>query len=277
MELEIFNEKVYELVDPAAPLEKLAEGFNFTEGPVFCKGVYYFTDFRENKIFRYKNGEVSLVTDESNFAVGMTYDRHKDRIVRCTRNLRAITDLEGNIIVNNYRGTPINGSNDVIVDSKGRIYFTDPLSRVIEGPQIGHSSVFMYDEDRDELTMLEKTLTYPNGLALSPDETILYIADTNAIALYKIDPAGKGGLELFCQMDEAKGKGRPDGLRVDVKGNIYCTGPGGIWLIDPKGVPLGLLRTPEVAANLCFDEGGLFITASTGIYRVNTKIPSAVL
>jgi gluconolactonase len=133
----------------------------------------------------------------------------------------------------------------------------------------------MYDEDRDELSIIEQTLSYPNGLALSPDETILYIADTNSYSLYRMD-LQTGKFELFVKLDEAAGPGKPDGLRLDRLGNIYLTGPGGVWLIDPEGTILGLIQTPEIAANLCFDDKGLFITASTGIYRVDTKIPSAV-
>lgn len=119
----------------------------------------------------YKN---ILINDQSNFSIGMTYDRKNDRVLRCTREKHAITDLDGKIIVSNYKGVRLNGSNDVIVDSKGRIFFTDPLSRKIEGEQIGHSSVFMYEEDTNELTMLESTLSYPNGLALFLDETTLF-------------------------------------------------------------------------------------------------------
>jgi len=177
--------------------------------------------------------------------------------------------------VGHYKGVPINGSNDVITDNAGRIYFTDPLSRKIEGVQIGHSSVFMYDEATGEMVMLENTLTYPNGLALSPDEGTLYIADTNAISVYKIDMQTKE-LGLLAKLDESMGSGRPDGMRVDTLGNLYVTGPGGIWLLAPDGKALGLIKMPEVAANLCFDGHGLFITASTSIYRVATKIPPAV-
>jgi gluconolactonase len=277
MELMVFDEKVYELVDPAVPLEKLDTGYTFTEGPVFHEGVYYFTDFMVNKIFRYEkgNGKPVLINDDSHFAIGMTYDRVKKRILRCTRDLRAITDLEGNVIVNSYQGIPINGSNDVIVDSKGRIFFSDPLSRKIEGVQIGHSGVFMYEEDKNELTMLESTLEYPNGLALSPDETVLYIADTKTLTLHKMN-FEIGKLELFVQFEESYGQGKPDGFRLDEKGNLYVTGPGGIWLIDSGGKKLGLIKMPEIAANLCFDDKGVFITASTGIYRIDTKIHSAV-
>jgi len=277
MELEVFSDKVNDLVDPGSVLEKLDSGYTFTEGPVYHEGVYYFTDFMVNKIFRYipAQGKPVLINSDSHFAIGMTYDRRKNRILRCTRDLRAITDLEGNIIVNQYQGVPINGSNDIIVDTKGLIFFSDPLSRKIEGIQLGHSSVFMYDEDRDELSIIEQTLSYPNGLALSPDETILYIADTSSYSLFRMDLQTKK-LELFAKLNESMGSGKPDGLRLDKLGNIYLTGPGGIWLIDPEGTILGLIRIPEIAANLCFDDKGLFITASTSIYRVDTKIPSAV-
>jgi gluconolactonase len=274
MELTVYNDKVYELVNPESPLEKLSSGYTFTEGPVFHNRVYYFTDFMVNKIYRMEQGKIVLINDDSHFAIGMTYDRRKDRILRCTRDLRAITDLEGRIIVNKYQGIPINGSNDVIVDRQGIIYFTDPLSRKIEGVQIGHSSVFKYDEDRGGLEMIETTLNYPNGLALSPDEKLLYIIDTSSYSIFCMDLAKKN-LELFYKMNEDAGDGKPDGMRLDERGNIYSTGPGGIWIIDPSGLLLGHIRIPEIAANLCFDDRGLFITASTSIYRVDTKIASA--
>jgi gluconolactonase len=275
MELTVYNDKVYELVNPESPLEKLASGYTFTEGPVFHNGVYYFTDFMVNKIYRMEQGKIVLINGDSHFAIGMTYDRRKDRILRCTRDLRAITDFDGKVIVNKYKGIPINGSNDVIVDRKGNIYFTDPLSRKIEGVQIGHSSVFKYDEDRDELEMIEATLNYPNGLALSPDEKLLYIIDTSSYSIFCMDLVKKN-LELFYKLDEKAGAGKPDGMRLDERGNIYSTGPGGIWIIDLSGLLLGHIGIPEIAANLCFDDRGLFITASTSIYHVDTKIASAV-
>ena len=274
MELTIFNQNILRLIDESEQLEKLATGFNFTEGPVYNKGILYFTDFRENKIYKYENssGKVSIVNEDSNATIGMTYDRVKDRVLRCARDLRAITDMDGNIIVGKYKGVPINGSNDVIVDSKGRVFFTDPLTRTIEGPQIGHSSVFMYDENKAELTMFEKTkeLPFPNGLALSPDETILYIIDTKHLAIYAMDMATRD-LKLFVKMDQSQGDGGPDGMRIDSEGNIYSTGPGGIWIITPAGEALGIIKMPEFAANLCFDDTGIFITASSSIYHVRTK------
>jgi gluconolactonase len=275
MDLTVFNDKVYELVDPESPLEKISTGYTFTEGPVYHNKVYYFTDFMVDKIYRMEKGKIELIDEDSHFSIGMTYDRRKDRILRCTRNLRAITELNGKIIVDKHQGIPINGSNDIIVDSNGIIYFTDPLSRKIEGVQIGHSSIFRYDEDQDNLEMIETTLQYPNGLALSPDEKYLYIIDTSSYSIYRMDLAAKN-MNMFIHLDEKMGDGKPDGLRLDKYGNIYSTGPGGIWIIDPVGNILGHIRIPEVAANLCFDDKGLFITASTSIYRVDTKVLSTV-
>jgi len=275
MELTIFNRDILRLIDKNDELEKISSGFTFVEGPVFVKGVQYFTDFMVNKIYKYEksNNKITLVDDNSHYSIGMTYDPIKDRILRCTRDLRSITDMDGNVIVHEYKGVPINGSNDIIVDSKGRIFFTDPLTRKIEGPQVGHSSVFMFDEGKQELTLLEKTKTlpFPNGLALSPDETILYIIDTRHLAIYAMDLAG-GNMELFVRMDQSQGEGGPDGMRLDKEGNIYSTGPGGIWIITPAGEALGIIKMPEFAANLCFDDTGIFITASTSIYHVKTKI-----
>jgi gluconolactonase len=272
MELTVYDEGAAALLDAAEPLDKWDTGFTFVEGPVFCKGAHYFTDFKVNRIFRREKGRTVLIDDNSLFSIGMTYDRRKDRILRCARERRAILDLEGNVIVDTYRGIPINGSNDVIVDSRGRIYFSDPLSRKLEDPQIGHSSVFMYDEEAGENTLLEASLAYPNGIALSPDERFLYIAETKTSDLYRLE-LSTGKLEGFVHFDEKTGEGKPDGLRLDVAGNLYVTGPGGIWLVNPAGRILGLIRMPEVAANLCFDDTGLFITASTSVYHVKTKIP----
>lgn len=275
MELTIFDRAVLRLVDPEEPMEKLATGYVFCEGPVYRDGVHHFTDFQVNKIYRYQDGKAECVNDDSYFTIGLTYDRVRGRILGCTREKHAITNIEtGEIIVDQYNGVRLNGSNDVIVDSKGRIYFSDPLSRKIEGEQIGHSSVFRYTPETGEMDSLETTLTYPNGLALSPDEKTLYIVDTNSIAVYSLDLAN-GSFKLFAQLEESLGEGRPDGMRVDIKGNLYVTGPAGIWILAPDGKALGVIHTPERAANLCFDDTGLFITATSSVYHVRTKVPSA--
>ena len=275
MELTVFHDKLYNLVDPREPLEQLDTGYVFVEGPIFFNGVHYFTDFQVDKIYRYQSGVTTLVDDHSDFSIGLTYDRVKKRILRCTRNRRAITEMDGRVVVSHYKGIPINGSNDIVVDSHGRIYFSDPLSRTLEGPQIGHSSVFMYDEATGEMEMLESEMTRPNGVALTPDETGLYIIDTNTFSVYLLDLSTRKK-NLFVTFDQGFGPGKLDGMCVDIQGNIYVTGPGGIWAVGPDGTPLGIIRTPEPAANLCFDDTGLFITATSSIYHVKAKIPSAI-
>ncbi len=275
MELTVFDPKVLELVDPESPLVKLATGYVFCEGPVYHDGIIHFTDFQVNRIYRYQDNKVTLIDDDSYFTIGLTYDKTRGRILGCTREKHAITNiLTKEIIVDQYQGVRLNGSNDVIVDRSGRILFSDPLSRKIEGEQIGHSSVFRYTPETGEMEMLETTLTYPNGLALSVDEETLYIVDTNSISVYALDMKTRE-FRLFAALDSSYGEGRPDGMRVDERGNLYVTGPGGVWLLAPDGKALGLIRMPERAANLCFDANGLFITATSSIYHVDTKIPSA--
>ena len=278
MELVVLDKRIHDLIDENAVIEKLDTGFVFVEGPVYLNGTYYFTDFQVDKIFTYKDGVTTLIDDKSDFSIGMTYDRKRDRILRATRNQRAITTLDNKIVCNNYKGIPINGSNDVIVDSKGRIYFSDPIPsppRELPEPKMGHPSTFMYDVDKDEMILIDKTLDRPNGLALSPDEKYLYIDCTTTSTVHRVDIQSLE-MELFVQFDESYGPGRCDGMRVDKEGNLYVTGPGGVWLVAADATILGLIKTPEPTANLCFDDCGLFLTASTSIYRVDTKIPSAV-
>lgn len=275
MELTVFDKRVLGLLDPEAPLKKLATGYVFCEGPVYHNGVHYFTDFQVNRIYRYENGKAVCIDDDSYFTIGLTYDSCHDRILGCTREKHAITDiLTKQIVVDQYQGIRLNGSNDLVVTRNGKIYFTDPLSRKIEGEQIGHSSVFSYMPETGEMESLETTLTYPNGIALSPDEKVLYIIDTNTISVYQLDLETRT-FGLFAKLDTAYGEGRPDGMRVDADGNLYVTGPGGVWILGPDATPLGLIHTPERAANLCLDDEGIFITATSSVYHVAAKIPGA--
>jgi gluconolactonase len=138
--------------------------------------------------------------------------------------------------------------------------------------------VWRYDEARKELTAVDETLPWPNGLALSLDEQILYIIDTKKMSIFsKVLDAPSAPLENLITMDTQYGDGVPDGMRLDREGNIYSTGPGGIWVISASGKALGIICLPEVAANLCFDDTGLFITASSSVYHINTLIKGALL
>jgi gluconolactonase len=274
IDLAVFNDAVYGLVDPQAVLERWDTGFTFTEGPVYHAGVYFFTDFMVNTIYCHEHGATTLVSDDSHYTLGLTYDLLHRRILGCARDARAITTLDGTPVVSAFQGVPINGGNDVVVDSKGGIYFSDPLTRKIEGPQVGHSSVF-YAAPDGEVVLLEKGLAFPNGLALSRDDRVLYLTDTATSTVHCIDLYTKKRTQIAC-LPAAWGDGKPDGIRLDEQGNLYVAGPGGIAILDGAGNPLGLIKMPEVAANLCFDDTGLFITASRSIYHVDTRVRGAV-
>ena len=171
----------------------------------------------------------------------------------------------------------MNSPNDVVVKSDGSIYFTDPPYGVKEEQrELDFQGVYRIAPD-GTLTLLVNDFDRPNGLALSPDEKILYIADTNRRHVRAFDVQSDGALKngrVFAELKSDKGGG-PDGMKVDTKGNLYVTGPGGTWVFDSTGTHLGTIVTPEEPANCAFggkDNKTLFITARTSVYRVKVKI-----
>ena len=267
MELTVFDKKLYTILSPDAPLQKLADGFQFTEGPVRRGDAIYFTDFYRDRIYRYDARQgVSLVTDDSHRTIGMTCTAD-GRILGCASNLHAICDVEsGEILADSFFGIRLNGTNDVIQDSRGRVWFSDPYVREFEGRKLGRSFVFCLD--KGVLSPVCWDLPWPNGLALSPDEQTLYLIDSRQLRLYAVTLA-TGARRVLVQFSKGMGPGLPDGMRVRADGTIFVAGPGGISVIAPEGKLLGRIHMPEVAANLCFDETGLFLTASTGIYHLD--------
>ena len=150
--------------------------------------------------------------------------------------------------------------------SDGKIYFSDPYSRPFEGAKIGASGVYCLENGT--VTPVRQDLPWPNGVALSPDERTLYIIDSRYLRLYAMDRMSHAR-RLLVQFTKGMGPGLPDGMCVRRDGMIFLAGPGGISIISPSGRLLGLLRMPEVAANLCLDHSGLFITASTSVYHID--------
>ena len=266
MELTVFDERLYTILDPSVVLCKLAGGFQFTEGPVYRGGAVYFTDFYRDRIYRCDAQGVTLVTDDSHRTIGMT-STADGRLLGCASGRHAVVDVEsGEVLVDSFHGIRLNGTNDVIVDRRGRIWFSDPYVREFEGKKLGRSMVFCLEAG--EPTPVCWDLPWPNGLALSPDEQTLYLIDSRQLRLYAVNLATRAR-RVLVQFTKGMGPGLPDGMRVRDDGTIFVAGPGGISVISPEGKLLGLLRMPEIAANLCFDGMGLFITASTGVYHVD--------
>ncbi len=291
------------ILPPNAIIEVLGEGFDWSEGPVWVpKGKYLlFSDIPPNKIMKWKEGEgVSLYltpsgyTGEGNYSGepgsnGLLLDA-KGRLILCQHGDRRIARMDAPMndpkpvftsLAEYWEDKRFNSPNDAVLHSSGAIYFTDPPYGLPD--QAGDKSrenkycgVYRLNPD-GHVELLEETLSRPNGIALSPDEKTLYVANSyprKAIWMaYDIDKNGKltGSKVLYDATSEAKlEKGLPDGLKVDKKGNIFATGPGGVWIFNSQGTILGKIRTGQATSNCALGNRGkeLYITADMYLLRV---------
>ena len=279
--------------------ERLSRGFEFTEGPVWHPdGFLYFVDIPRNHLLRWDPGQQGLVVRENTSgANGLTFDL-QGRLIICEGGNRRIarTERDGKItaLADRWQGKRLNKPNDVVGCSDGSIYFTDPGLRVPpEERELNFSGVFRIAPD-GQVHLATDECEYPNGLAFSPDESILYVAisrldercfqeeERHEVCTHRLirafDVAPDGALSnnrVFADMSSAE-EGVPDGMKVDVEGQVFCTGSGGTWVFDRGGQHLGTLRTNEIPANLAFggsDSRTLFLTARTSLYTVRTKVP----
>ena len=280
--LQAISPKFWDLVDHNAKLETVATGFGFTEGPMWDPaGFLYVSDETINNIFRVsadgKKEEVIALGDPD----GNTFDR-RHRLIDCASVLRAIIEVTPDgkykVLADRYEGKRLNSPNDVIVGPDGALYFTDPTLDLVAGEkqEIPFQGVYRLD-DSGNLRLLTKDLMQPNGLAFSPDGKKFYVDDDEQRNIRVYDVSADGTLtngRIFA--DEAGGKheGVPDGIKVDDKGNLFVTGPKGIWVWDPNGNHLGTIVMPEQPANLTWGDpqySTLYITATTSVYRLETK------
>jgi gluconolactonase len=280
--LEADSPAFWNLIDRNARLETVASGFGFTEGPMWDPaGFLYVSDETINKIFRvYPNGkkeEVIALGDPD----GNTFDR-QHRLIDCASVLRAIIEVTADgkykILADRYEGKKFNSPNDVIVGPDGALYFTDPTLDLVEGEkqEIAFQGVYRLD-DKGNVRLLTKDLTQPNGLAFSPDGKHLFVDDSELRNIRAYDVAPDSSLangRIFGEEPGGKGDGVPDGIKVDKNGNLFVTGPKGIWVWDPAGKHIGTIAMPEQPANLTWgdrDYRTLYITATTSVYRLQTK------
>jgi len=282
-ELEANSPKFWGIVAQDAKLETVATGFGFTEGPVWDPaGFLYVSDEEINKIFRVhvsdgrKEELISLGDPDGN-----TYDR-QGRLIDCASVLRAIIAVtkggKYEILADKFEGKRLNSPNDVIVGPDGALYFTDPTLDLVKGEkqEIPFQGVYRLDAN-GKVTLLTKDLTQPNGLAFSPDGRKFYVDDDEHRNIRVYDVGKDGSLSngrIFGEEPGGKGDGVPDGIKVDLQGNLFVTGPKGIWVWSPDGIHLGTIALPEQPANLTWGGAGLhtlYITATTSVYRLETK------
>jgi gluconolactonase len=252
---------------------------------------------RESMLMRWDSGgEAVAIRNNTGEGNGCTLDR-QGRLLMCEGANRQITrmDADGSITVvaDRWQGNRLNRPNDIVCRSDGSVYFTDPeLGVPAEQRELGFAGVFRIGPD-GALSVATDECEYPNGLAFSPDESVLYVAisrlDNRCVEeaergevcthrrIRAFDVAADGTLSnnrVFCDMSSAE-PGVPDGMKVDTAGRVYCTGSGGIWVIDPQGNRLGTIRVPEVPRNLAFggtDLDTMFITAGDSVYSLQTRV-----
>lgn len=291
--LETYEPEAAALVAAEAVLELIGDGFVFTEGPVwdFEAGELVFSDIPGDAMYRYRPGEgISDYRRPSNFSNGMTIDA-QGRLVVCEHQTRRVVRGSATagfeVVADSYDGSPLNAPNDVVVAPDGSIVFTDPhygLGEGFGGPAeqvLGHRGVYRVPPDGGEPELLIADFDGPNGLAIDARGTRLFVDDTERahIRVFEIGANWQlTGGEVFVELS-GDGDGVLDGLKLDQQGNMWSTGPGGIWLVNNAGAVIGRIRVPVVAANLAWgdaDAGSLYITASERLYRLETRVTGHV-
>ncbi len=302
LEVERANDRIDAIVPAKARVERIAGGFEFTEGPVWSKdGALLFSSPNTNVIYRWEEiGKVTVFRSKSGYSGtdiarfvqpgsnGLTFDPKDGLLTICQHGNRRVIRVNPHgditVLADRFDGNRLNSPNDLVYRSDGTLYFTDPpfgLPDTFEDPakELDFSGVFRVRDG--EVTLVTDELEGPNGLAFSPDERYLYVGnwdlERKVVMRYELDDAGDpvAGV-VFFDVTDAPGEDAIDGIKVDREGNLYVCGPGGIWLLSEEGERLGLLELPEDPHNLAWgDEDGrtLYITALTSVYRVRLNIP----
>lgn len=279
---------------PKSPtIETLATGFRWPEGPIWIRNEkrLVFSDVSGNTMYTWNESDgLKVFRKPSGYANGNTLDP-QGRLISCEHANRRVSRTETNnsivSLATHYNGKKLNSPNDVVVRSDGTIYFTDPPDGLTENwgvpgeKELDFQGVYRISPT-GELTLEVKDFQTPNGLAFSPDEKLLFIDDTDRMQIRVFDVASNGSLKpssgsVFAELDPSLGPGWPDGLKVDTDGDVFVTGPTGIWVFDRNGDHLGIIHTPITPTNMNWggeDGSELFFTAAaedfsgSGLYRI---------
>jgi len=297
MDIDIVDPAFRRLVEPRPLLDCIAHGLTFGEGPVWDRrsGQLFFVDIIGNRIWKYRSGVGrEIVIEPSGHANGMTLDR-EGRLVVAGWSGRTIWRIEkdGSLVtlVSHYNGKKINTPNDIVVHSSGAIYWTDPPNGLLFTGMIAADTqqyidthgVYRLSPDGKEVSCIIDDDVYPNGLAFSPDERLLYVNNSmhvQHIRIFDVRSDGSVGPgRLFHKLSGTE-PGGADGMKVDVEGNVYCTGPGGVHVLDPGGKLLGRLRIPGHCTNMAWGDDdwcSLYITTFHAVYRTRVKVPGVAV
>jgi gluconolactonase len=300
------------IVPSAARVEKVATGFGFAEGPVWMRngGFLIFSDIPDNVIRKWNpaDGSVAVFLDKSGFtgadatgvggeqtnvtrgtiyligSNGVTLDP-QGRVAFNAMGDRQVVRIEPDgrrsVLASHYDGKRLNSTNDLVFKKNGSLYFTDPPSGLRgrnDDPkkELPFNGVYLLKDGR--LSLLARDLGNPNGIALSPDEKFLYVNSTVDRKVFRFEVNADDTVTnrvVFVDMTADKRPGTPDGMKVDERGNLYTTGPAGIWIVSPAGTHLGILSFPEQPANLAFGDADgktLYVTARTSLYRIRLNV-----
>ena len=271
-----------DIVDDNIKVEKLFDGFKFTEGPLWNpEGFLLFSDIPADTIYKWNTAyKPAIFRRPSGNTNGNAYD-NQGRLISAQHNRKLTrTEKDGKVTVlaERYDNKLLNSPNDIAVKSDGSIYFTDPPYGIKkEQEELGFYGIYRWDEN-GYLTLLNQEMVRPNGIAFSPDEKKLYVSDSEKLHILVFDVKPDGTLSegrVFAELPGPTDKGVPDGMKVDVKGNIYCTGSGGVWIFSTTGELLDKINVPEKATNLAWgnqDYKTLYITASNSVYRIPLNV-----
>ena len=294
--IDVRDAQLEELLDPAGELEVLAGGFDFVEGPAWREpdGHLVFSDVAMDVIYRWDpRSGVSEHRRPSQKSNGLAYD-HAGRLLACEHTSSSVsrTDQDGGVaqVASHWEGRALNSPNDVAAARSGAVYFTDPPDGrvserwgLVRPREIDFQGVYVTPAGSGETVLLARDFTFPNGVCLSADERTLYVNDTARMQVRAFDVRPDGTTENERLFIEQPGTGdmwdgAPDGMACDEHGNLWATGPHGIWVVSPQAHVLGVVRTPKFASNVCFggaDWSELYITMSESICRLPTRTHGA--
>lgn len=293
MPIEQFAPELDRIISTTEPILELADGFGGTQGPAegplwWQEGGYLlFSDIHNNRRMKYTPGEgVTVFREPTNRANGLTRDL-QGRLLACEHDSRRVTRQEHDgsitVLANSFQGRQLNRPNDVVVKSDGCIYFTDPWTSPLPPQQwdLTFSGVYRLTPDLGTLTLLIDDFILPNGLAFSPDESVLYINDSRRrhIRAFDVQPNGTLAKQTDRMFVDLAGEapGVPDGMKVDIEGNVYCGGSGGLWIMDASGKKLGrVVHGASATTNLGFggdDWKTIYFTSRNHLGSVKVNIP----